>query len=291
MTIKKLLIANRGEIAIRIARAAAGLGMATVALYPEDDADALHVRQAGQAQRLPGHGARAYLDIDAVLDAAHRHGCDAVHPGYGFLSENAAFASRCLDAGLVFVGPPPQVLRLFGDKGEARALARRLGVPVIAGTDGATTLEQAQAFMARLGDGAAVMLKAVSGGGGRGMRAVLRPQDLAGAFERCRSEASAAFGDGALYIEQLMPAARHIEVQVLGDGRGGIAHCWERECTLQRRNQKLVEIAPSPSLAPRLKDSIIGAALAMAQAVAYAGLGTFEFLVDGPHRSQGCFRQ
>jgi acetyl/propionyl-CoA carboxylase alpha subunit/acetyl-CoA carboxylase carboxyltransferase component len=280
MTIKKLLIANRGEIAIRIARAAAGLGIATVAVYPDDDADALHLRQADQAQRLPGHGARAYLDIDAMLDAARQHGCDAVHPGYGFLSENAAFASRCLDAGLVFVGPSPEVLRLFGDKGQARALARRLEVPVIAGTDGATTLEQAQAFMAGLGDGAAVMLKAVSGGGGRGMRAVLQPQDLAAAFDRCRSEASAAFGDGALYVEQLMPAARHIEVQVLGDGRGGIAHCWERECTLQRRRQKLIEIAPSPALAPRLKDSIIAAALRMAQAVDYAGLGTFEFLVD-----------
>jgi acetyl/propionyl-CoA carboxylase alpha subunit/acetyl-CoA carboxylase carboxyltransferase component len=229
---------------------------------------------------LPGHGARAYLDIDAMLDAARGHGCDAVHPGYGFLSENADFASRCIEAGLVFVGPPPQVLRLFGDKGEARALARRLGVPLIAGTDGATTLEQAQAFMAGLGDGAAVMLKAVSGGGGRGMRAVLRLDDLPAAFERCRSEASAAFGNGALYIEQLMPSARHIEVQVIGDGQGGIAHCWERECTLQRRHQKLVEVAPSPALAPRLKDSIIASALAMAQAVAYAGLGTFEFLVD-----------
>jgi acetyl/propionyl-CoA carboxylase alpha subunit/acetyl-CoA carboxylase carboxyltransferase component len=280
MTIKKLLIANRGEIAIRIARAAAGLGMATVAVYPDDDADALHVRQADHAHRLPGHGARAYLDIESMLEAARQHGCDAVHPGYGFLSENAVFASRCIEAGLVFVGPTPQVLQLFGDKGEARALARRLGVPVIAGTDRATTLEQAQAFMASLGDGAAVMLKAVSGGGGRGMRPVLQVQALAAAYERCRSEASAAFGDGALYIEQLMPAARHIEVQVIGDGQGGIAHCWERECTLQRRHQKLVEIAPSPMLAPRLRDRIIAAALAMAQAVGYAGLGTFEFLVD-----------
>jgi acetyl/propionyl-CoA carboxylase alpha subunit len=275
MTFKKLLIANRGEIAIRIARAAAGLGIATVAVYPDDDADALHVRQADQAQRLPGHGARAYLDMAAMLDAARLNGCDAVHPGYGFLSENASFASRCLEAGVIFVGPSPQVLRMFGDKGEARALARSLGVALIAGTDCATSMADAQAFMAGLGDGAAVMLKAVSGGGGRGMRAVMHPRDLADAFERCRSEASAAFGDGALYVEQLMPAARHIEVQVLGDGRGGIAHCWERECTLQRRNQKLVEIAPSPTL-----DKIIADALAMARAVDYAGLGTFEFLVD-----------
>ena len=285
MTIQKLLIANRGEIAIRIARAAAGLGIGTVAVYPDDDAEALHVRQADAAHRLPGHGARAYLDIDAMLDAARVNGCDAVHPGYGFLSENAVFATRCLEAGLVFVGPSPQVLRLFGDKGEARALARRLDVPLIAGTDRATSLAEADAFMAGLGDGAAVMLKAVSGGGGRGMRAVLRPQDLADAYERCRSEASAAFGDGALYVEQLMPIARHIEVQVLGDGRGGIAHCWERECTLQRRNQKLVEIAPSPSLAPRLRESMIAAALAMAREVGYAGLGTFEFLVDASRDS------
>jgi len=166
MTVKKLLIANRGEIAIRIARAAAGLGIATVAVFPDADADALHVRQADHAQRLPGHGARAYLDIDAMLDAARRHGCDAVHPGYGFLSESALFASRCRDAGLVFAGPSPQVLRLFGDKGEARALARRLSVPVIDGTDGATTLEQAQAFMANLramGGGASHVRNAACG--------------------------------------------------------------------------------------------------------------------------------
>ena len=279
MTIKKLLIANRGEIAIRIARAAAGLGVATVAVHPDDDADALHVRQADQSHRLPGHAARAYLDIGAMLEAARQHGCDAVHPGYGFLSENADFASACIDAGLVFVGPSLQVLRLFGDKGQARALARRLDVPVIAGTDRATTLDEALGFMEGLGAGGAVMLKALAGGGGRGMRAVLRPQDLADAFQRCRSEAIAAFGDGALYVEQLMPAARHIEVQVLGDGRGGIAHAWERECTLQRRNQKIVEVAPSPSLPPRLRDSLIEAALAMAREVGYAGLGTIEFLV------------
>ena len=280
MSYSKLLIANRGEIAIRIARAAAGLGLPTVAVYSEDDAHSLHVRQADEAAALPGRGARAYLDIDQMLAAARAHGCDAVHPGYGFLSENPVFARRCAEHGLLFIGPRPEALQLFGDKGQARALARRMGVPVIPGTDGPTTLQQAQAFMAGLDTGAAIMLKAVAGGGGRGMRAVLRSEDLPAAFERCRSEAAAAFGSGELYVERYMPAARHIEVQVLGDGRGAISHLWERECTLQRRNQKLVEVAPSPTLAPHLRDKLITAALDLAHAVEYGSLGTFEFLVD-----------
>lgn len=283
MTVTRLLIANRGEIAIRIARAAASLNIATVAVFPEDDSASLHVRQADHAHRLPGHGARAYLDMDALLEAARLHGCDAVHPGYGFLSENALFASRCLAAGLTFVGPGPEALHLFGDKAAARALATRLGVPVIPGIDGPSTLADVRAFMNRLGDGAAIMLKAVAGGGGRGMRAVLRDVELAAAFERCASEAMAAFGNGALYAEVLLPAVRHIEVQVLGDGRGAVSHFWERECTLQRRHQKLVEVAPSPALAPGLRTRIIDAALRMAHATDYASLGTFEFLVDGDH--------
>ena len=283
MTVTRLLIANRGEIAIRIARAAAGLDIATVAVFPEDDSASLHVRQADYVHRLPGHGARAYLDMDALLEAARLHGCDAVHPGYGFLSENALFASRCAAAGLTFVGPGPEALRLFGDKAAARALAVRLGVPVIPGIDGPATLADAQAFMDRLGDGAAIMLKAVAGGGGRGMRAVLRQDDLAAAFERCASEAMAAFGNGALYAEALLPAVRHIEVQVLGDGHGALSHFWERECTLQRRHQKLVEVAPSPALAPGLRTRIIDAAMRMAHATDYASLATFEFLVAGDH--------
>jgi acetyl/propionyl-CoA carboxylase alpha subunit len=280
MTLKKLLIANRGEIAIRIARAAAALDIPTVAVHSEDDAHALHARLADECHALDGRGARPYLDIDQMLAAARAHGCDALHPGYGFLSESAAFAEACADAGLVFVGPPPRALRLFGDKGRARALARRLGVPVMAGTDGPTTLAQAQDFMAGLGGGAAVMVKAVAGGGGRGMRVVRHADQLAEAFERCRSEAIAAFGNGELYLERYLPAARHIEVQVLADGRGALSHLWERECTLQRRHQKLVEVAPSPTLHARQREAMTEAALRMAHEAGYASLGTFEFLLD-----------
>ncbi|MFL6719018.1 MAG: biotin carboxylase N-terminal domain-containing protein, partial [Burkholderiaceae bacterium] len=280
MTLKKLLIANRGEIAIRIARAAAALDIPTVAIYSEDDANALHVRLADECHALDGRGARAYLDIGQMLAAAQAHGCDALHPGYGFLSESAAFAEACADAGLVFVGPPPGALRLFGDKGQARALARRLGVPVMAGTDGPTTLAQARDFIAGLGGQAAVMVKAVAGGGGRGMRVVRHADELAEAFERCRSEAAAAFGNGDLYLERYLPAARHIEVQVLADGRGAVSHLWERECTLQRRHQKLVEVAPSPTLHARQRGAMTEAALRMAHEAGYASLGTFEFLLD-----------
>jgi len=280
MTLKKLLIANRGEVAIRIARAAAALDIPTVAVYSEDDADALHVRLADESHALDGRGARPYLDIHQMLSAAQAHGCDALHPGYGFLSESAAFAEACAAAGLMFVGPSPEALRLFGDKGQARALARRLGVPVMAGTDGPTTLAQAREFMASLGGGNAVMAKAVAGGGGRGMRVVRHADALAEAFERCRSEAMAAFGNGDLYLERYLPAARHIEVQVLADGRGAVSHLWERECTLQRRHQKLVEVAPSPTLHARKREAMIEAALRMAHEAGHASLGTFEFLVN-----------
>ncbi|MFS0754540.1 carboxyl transferase domain-containing protein [Noviherbaspirillum sp. 1P10PC] len=280
MTLKKLLIANRGEIAIRIARAAAALDILTVAVCSEDDADALHVRLADECHALDGRGARPYLDIGQMLAAAQAHGCDALHPGYGFLSESAAFAEACAAAGVAFVGPSPRALRLFGDKGQARALARRLGVPVLAGTDGPTTLAQARDFMAGLDGRAAVMVKAVAGGGGRGMRMVRHDDELDEAFERCRSEAIAAFGNGDLYLERYLPVARHIEVQVLADGRGAVSHLWERECTLQRRHQKLIEIAPSPALHARQREAMVEAALRMAQEAGYASLGTFEFLLD-----------
>ncbi|MBK4734351.1 carboxyl transferase domain-containing protein [Noviherbaspirillum pedocola] len=279
MSLSRLLIANRGEIAIRIARAASSLSIKSVAVYAQDDAQSLHVRRADAAHALPGNGVRAYLDIDAMLAAARAAGCDAIHPGYGFLAENAEFARRCAEAGILFVGPSPELLGLFGDKAQARALAQRLDVPVIPGT-GRVTLEEARAFMASQGPDAAIMIKAVAGGGGRGMRAVLDGRDLDEAWRRCESEALAAFGNGALYVERLMSMARHIEVQIIADGQGGVSHLWERECTLQRRNQKLVEIAPSPWLAPALRDRIIADAIAMACATRYASLATLEFLVD-----------
>ena len=272
-----LLIANRGEIAIRIARACADLEIRSVAVFAEDDDASLHTRKADLAVPLKGRGVPAYLDMDQLIAIAAAQGCDAIHPGYGFLAENAEFARRCQAAGITFIGPAPEVLELFGDKAAARALAERCGVPLVAGINQAVSLEQAQAFCAEHG---AVMLKALAGGGGRGMRAVFEPATLAEAYARCQSEAQAAFGNGALYIEQLVSDARHIEVQVLGDGSGAVSHLWERDCSLQRRNQKLVEIAPSPDLDSSVRDAMIAAALQLAAEVKYCGIGTFEFLLD-----------
>lgn len=277
--IRKLLIANRGEIAIRIARAAAELGIATVAVHAEDDAASLHVRRADQSIVLSGRGAAAYLDIPQLVQAAVDAGCDAVHPGYGFLSENVAFAQACIDAGLGFVGPSPAVLALFGDKVAARDLAMREQVPVLSGSIGPATLQQAADFLDRLGDGGAMMIKAIAGGGGRGMRVVRQRAELADAYARCQSEAQAAFGNPAVYVERYLAQARHVEIQIVGDG-SQVVHLGERECSLQRRHQKLVEIAPSPSLSPRLRQRLDDAALRLASAVGYRGIGTVEFLVD-----------
>ena len=276
---RKVLIANRGEIAVRIARAANELGIATVAVFAPEDALSLHVTRADSAVALPGAGAAAYLDIRAVVDAAVSAGCDAVHPGYGFLAENAGFARAVAAAGLTFVGPGPETLERFGDKGAARRLARETGVPLAAGTEGATSLAEAEAFMASLG-GRPIMVKAVAGGGGRGMRVVERAADLAEAYRRAASEAQAAFGSDALYVEELIRPARHVEIQVLGDAAGAVMHLFERECSLQRRHQKLVEIAPAPGLAPALRDEIAGAAVRLAKAAGTRTLCTMEFLVD-----------
>ena len=282
MTFKKILIANRGEVAVRLARALRDLGIGSVAVHARDDAQALHVQLADVAVALDATGPAAYLDGARLIEIARAQGCDAVHPGYGFLSERADFAQACTDAGQVFIGPTAEQLGLFGDKARARALAQQCDVPVMPGSSGAVTLAQAQAFFAQQaagGEQAGVMVKAIGGGGGRGMRAVLRAEDLPEAHARCTSEAKAAFGVDGVYVERLMRNARHIEIQVLGDGQQ-VASLGERECTLQRRFQKLVEIAPSPALGADLKDRITQAALRMAQAVGYRGLGTFEFLVD-----------
>ena len=287
MPFNKLLIANRGEIAIRIARAADETGLATVAIYPADDAQSPHVRAAAAAHEIPGRGARAYLDIEAVVAAAKATACDALHPGYGFLSENALLARRCAQEGITFVGPSPAALDLFGDKAKAKALAKNTGVPIIEGTAGPTTLDQAKAFFASLGAGGAVMIKAIAGGGGRGMRIVDDAEKLEEAYARCQSEARAAFGSDEVYVERLIRNARHIEVQIIGDHHGAISHLWERECTIQRRNQKLIEVAPSPSLNDGLRARIIQAAKQLAAAANYDNLGTFEFLVDGDARGEG----
>ncbi|MGZ3377960.1 MAG: carboxyl transferase domain-containing protein [Phenylobacterium sp.] len=281
------MIANRGEIAVRIARTAAEMGIATVAVYSEDDAASLHTRKADEAHALQGSGPAAYLDIAGVVAAARATGCDAVHPGYGFLSENAAFARACADAGLTFVGPTPETLELFGDKGSARSLAQRCDVPVLPGTDGPTTLEEAKAFFDGPGKGA-VMIKAVAGGGGRGMRPVTEATELVAAFERCASEAKAAFGNGDLYLERFMPHARHIEVQIVGDGKA-VSHLWDRECSLQRQRQKVVEMAPADMLPLALREELFAAAVRLGETAAYRSLGTVEFLVDEPAREGGAF--
>ncbi|MGV3680797.1 MAG: carboxyl transferase domain-containing protein [Acidovorax sp.] len=274
----KVLVANRGEIALRTVRALQDLSIVSVAVYADDDAQAPHVRAADAAVALGATGPSAYLDGANLVAIARAQGCDAVHPGYGFLSERADFARACADAGLRFIGPTPAQLALFGDKAQARALALRCGVPLMPGSQAAVTLEEAQAFWQAQG-GAGIVIKAIGGGGGRGMRAVQAADELPKAYERCRSEALAAFGVEGVYVERLMNGARHIEVQVLGDGHEVIA-LGERECTLQRRFQKLVEVAPSPSLPAPLRERIVAAALSMAREVAYEGLGTFEFLVD-----------
>ena len=280
MPLRRVLIANRGEVAIRIARACAESGIASVAIFSGDDADALHVRRADRAVALPGTGPAAYLDIDRVVELAVREDCDAVHPGYGFLSESAPFARRCAQAGRVFVGPDPATLELLGDKTRACAFAAELGVPVVEGTRGDTTVEQALAFLDALGPGAAVMIKAIAGGGGRGMRAVTERAALADAHARCRSEARASFGADGVYVERLLRQVRHVEVQVVGDGSGAVVDLGERECSIQRRHQKLVEIAPAPGLPVATRDALRDAARRMAARLSYRGLGTFEFLVD-----------
>ncbi|WP_319824468.1 acetyl-CoA carboxylase family protein [Thalassovita sp.] len=281
---RKLLVANRGEIALRISRAANELGIGVVAIYSTDDADCLHAIRAEQAVALPGNGAAAYLDQQAVINAALSSGCDAIHPGYGFLSENAEFADACAAAGLVFVGPAPDTLRLFGNKGAARALAHNVGLPLAKGTQAATTLAEAQAFL-QVRSGQPIMLKALAGGGGRGMRRVDSADTLPSVFRHAASEAQAAFGSADLYVEEVITGARHIEVQVLGDAGGNITHLWERDCTLQRRHQKLVEIAPAPDLPPATRQAILQSALSLACAAKVQSLCTMEFLVRSDDNS------
>ncbi|MGW2517294.1 carboxyl transferase domain-containing protein [Streptomyces sp. NPDC001617] len=260
-----VLVANRGEVAVRVLRAAAEAGLRTVAVY--EDGDTGHTQLADEAVPLSG-----YLDGDALLAAARSTGCDFLHPGYGFLSEDAGFARRCAEAGVVFVGPSPEVLTVFGDKTRARELAVDVGVPVLAGADGPDGAREL------LADGP-VMVKAVGGGGGRGMRVVRHAEELDEAWERCRSEAEQGFGRGELYAERLLEGARHIEVQVVGDTTGAVTHLWDRDCSAQRRHQKLIEIAPAPELPDAVREKILGAALRMARAAHCSSLVTFEFLL------------
>ncbi|MGE8317670.1 MAG: carboxyl transferase domain-containing protein [Comamonas sp.] len=275
---KKILIANRGEIAIRVIRAARDLGIGSVAVYSSDDAHARHRVLADEATALSGEGPAAYIDIAAIIAAAQSLQCDAIHPGYGFLSERSDFARACHQAGIRFIGPTVEQLALFGDKGSALGLARKCGVPVMPATAGAATLEEITAFFDAQ-EGAGMVIKAVGGGGGRGMRVVKSKAEIAELYARCRSEAMSAFGLDTVYAERLVNRARHIEVQIVGDGRDVVA-LGERDCTLQRRFQKVVEIAPSPVLLPGMREQILHAAKHLAAQVGYQGLGTFEFLVE-----------
>ena len=289
MSISRLLIANRGEIAIRIHHAAAELGITTVAIFSEDDAQSPHIRKTDESIRLNGMGVPAYLDIEQILASAKEAACDAIHPGYVFLAESAALARSCEEAGITFVGPSIGTLELLANKSRARALAEEQGVPTLPGSIGPVTVDEARQFLRDLGNGAAMMIKAIAGGGGRGMRVVESLEDVEEAHARCQSEAKAAFGDGAVYVEQLLPKARHIEVQVIGDGHGAVSHLGERECSIQRRHQKLVEIAPSPSIENSIREEICKGAVRMAKVLDYRSLGTFEFLVDTTNGNRFAF--
>lgn len=280
MKLTRLLIANRGEIAIRIAEAAAAFGIESVAVYAEDDSTSLHRYRADRAVALSGSGAAAYLDSKQLIAVAREEGCDAVHPGYGFLSEDPSFALDCAASGLVFVGPPPEALALFADKASARQLAESVGVPVIEGSPDSVTLVEAETFLAGLEPGAAMMIKAVAGGGGRGMRIVRERHEIGAAYAEASAEAKSAFGNGALFVERFLPAVRHIEIQVVADAIGTTMHLGERECSLQRRHQKLVEIAPCPGITNTLRERIADAAMRLAREAGYRNVGTFEFLVD-----------
>ena len=276
----KLLVSNRGEIAIRIMRAAAELGIPTVSVAPKDDAGSLHTGKADAAVTLPGTGAAAYLDIEQIIKVAIETGCDAIHPGYGFLAENADLARHCESAGLTFIGPRVETLELFGDKARARVAAVAAGVPIIRGLDHAVTLEEAITFFNELDSGRGMIIKAAHGGGGRGARVVENTDDVAAAYERCQAEAIAAFGNGELYVEEFVRRARHVEVQILGDQQGNVVHLGERECSVQRYFQKIIEVAPAPFLTDELRQQIINAAVHLATSVNYSNAGTFEFLVD-----------
>jgi acetyl-CoA carboxylase biotin carboxylase subunit len=276
----RVLVANRGEIAVRVIRALHELGIEAVAVYSTADEDALHVRLADRAVRIgPPAATESYLNIPSVIAAAMTTGCEAVHPGYGFLSENDEFVRMCEDNDLVFIGPPADVMARMGDKALAKQEMRAAGVPLVPGTEGATGPEEAQAAAELLGF--PVLLKASAGGGGKGMRLVTDPDDLHDAFQRAAAEAHAAFGDGTLYVEKAITPARHVEIQVICDNHGNVLTCGERECSIQRRHQKLIEESPSPALDAELREEMEAAAERACRHIGYRNAGTFEFLV-GP---------
>ena len=282
---RKILIANRGEIAVRVTRTLHEMGIGVVAVYSDADRASLHVRMADEAERLgPAPSSESYLRIDRILEAARKHGVEAIHPGYGFLSENAEFAAACEDAGLAFIGPSPGSIRALGSKTAARENAIRAGTPVVPGTTGAVTLEEARAFGRT--HGYPILLKAVAGGGGKGMRRVDRESELESALRDASSEAERAFRSPEIYLEKWIDRPRHIEIQIFGDRHGNMVHLGERECSIQRRHQKVIEESPSPLVAlyPEMREAMGEAAIRAARAAGYYNAGTVEFLVDQERR-------
>ena len=276
----RVLVANRGEIAVRVIRALHELGVEAVAVYSTADEDALHVRLADRAVRIgPPSAAESYLNIPAIVAAATTTGCEAVHPGYGFLAENDAFVLACEDHDLVFVGPPADVMVRMGDKARAKAEMRAAGIPLVLGAEGTASAAEVRAAAAALGY--PVLLKATAGGGGKGMRLVSAPDEIEDAYAQASNEALAAFSDGSLYVEKVISPARHVEIQVLCDAHGGVLTCGERECSIQRRHQKLIEESPSPALDAERREAMEDAAERACRHIGYRNAGTFEFLV-GP---------
>ncbi|UCE86015.1 MAG: acetyl-CoA carboxylase biotin carboxylase subunit [Deltaproteobacteria bacterium] len=276
---KKILIANRGEIAVRVIRACREMGIQTVAIYSDVDRDALHVRYADEAYPCGPPPARdSYLQIDRILEIARRSGAEAIHPGYGFLAENGEFSDRCAQAGIVFIGPSGDVMRAMGDKVTARQTMEKAGVPIVPGTTERLSDEAIARWIRDVGP--PVMVKATAGGGGKGMRLVRSEDEIAGAVARARGEARASFGDDGLYVERFVEEPRHIEIQVLADAHGTIVHLFERECSIQRRHQKVIEEAPGNRITPELREKMGEAAVAAARAAGYVGAGTCEFLMD-----------
>jgi acetyl-CoA carboxylase biotin carboxylase subunit len=277
---RRLLIANRGEIAVRVLRACRELGIETVAVYSTADRDALHVRLADRAVCIgPPPPSDSYLNIPSLIGAAETTGCDAVHPGYGFLAENASFARACEDSDLVFVGPRADSIELMGDKARARETMAAAGVPIVPGSPGLAGVEDARKLARELGY--PVLLKAAAGGGGRGMRLVLGPEELDDAFRAAAAEAQGAFANGSLYVEKVIQLARHVEIQVLCDGEGGVLTLGDRDCSIQRRHQKLIEESPSPGISDATREAMEEAAGRACEAIRYRGAGTIEFLASG----------
>ena len=278
--IRRVLIANRGEIAVRVIRTCRERGIETVAVFSEADRTSVHVRLADEAYSVgPAPSSQSYLVIEKLIEVAQGSGCDAVHPGYGFLSENADFAQACADAGLIFIGPPPEAIRMMGDKTAARALMEKAGVPMAPGTtDAVADVQEATEVASEIGY--PVLIKAAAGGGGKGMRVVEEASALERAFEMARGEAQSAFGDGRVFIEKYIQEPRHVEFQILADAHGNTVHLFERECSVQRRHQKVIEEAPSSVLTPDVRQAMGAAAIEAARACGYVNAGTVEFLVD-----------